>query len=130
MGDDVKFCQPHWDRLRQLVIDKGMESLISKSPEAAQSRVEEELEGVATAATYDPLLSAYWMLMARALEQGGDYLLCEKPGENLEYCPMCEVEAQGVKQFNKEGAAESWMDGCTDACLRYCRENNLLPRTQ
>ena len=66
-GRGVKFCPFHWARLKQLVMDKGMESLIAKTPEAAQSRVEEELEGTATTATYDPLLDANWMLTHSAL---------------------------------------------------------------
>lgn len=126
----MKFCRTHWDRLRQLVIDKGMVALISKDGEAAADRMVEELEGTATPLTYDPLLSAYWMLSGKALELGGLYLMGQKPGEGGEYCPMCEVEEQGVKYAGQPGDAEAWMDSCTDSCLVYCREQGLLPKPQ
>jgi hypothetical protein len=126
----MRFCQQHWDTLREMVISKGMGTLIAKSGEDVAARVQEELEGTATNATYDPLMSAYWGITNRALEMGGLYLMGRKPGDGEEYCPLCEVEEQGIRFESKPGAALAWMEGCTDSILVYCRENNLLPRAQ
>ncbi len=126
----MQFCQPHWNILKEMVISKGMGELIAKSGEELKARVVEELEGTATSATYDPLMAAYWSILGKALELGGIYLMFDKPGDGCEYCPLCEVEIQGVKVENKVGLAAEWMEGCTDAILVHCREQGLLPRLQ
>lgn len=130
----MKFCQPHWTALREMVIAKGMGELISKDGAAAAERMVEELEGTATNATYDPLMAAYWSIMGMALEKGGLYLMYSKPGDGADaeshYCPLCEVEEQGMKQESKSGAAVCWMEGCTDSILMFCREQGLLARPQ
>lgn len=128
----MRICQTHFKALKEKVIDKGMGALISYDGVAAHERMAAEMEGTATNATYDPLLAACWMLMGMALERGGFYLLGSKPGDSSdgEYCPLCEVEAAGVKLDGKAGAAEEWLEGSTDCVLIYCRENNLLARPQ
>ncbi len=127
----MKFCPVHWAALRDMVIGKGMGALIAKDGTAVAERVMEELEGVATPATYDPLMAAQWMLTGMALKNGGMYLMGQKPGDgDGEYCPLCEVESAGIKLEGKEGLASEWMEGCTDSVLIYCRENGLLSRPQ
>lgn len=126
----MKFCPLHWNALREMVIAKGMGDLIRMHDTIAAidvpkpSVVVEEL----LSQDYDPLAGAYWALMAQALHFGGDYLLFSKPGDGGFYCPLCEVEIQGLEQENKAGLAQNWLEGCTDSVLVYCRENNLLSK--
>jgi len=127
----VKFCPIHWSALRDMVIGKGMGALISKDGAAAADRLVEELEGVATPATYDPLMASYWMIMGMAIKNGGLYLMGTKQGDgDGEYCPLCEVEEAGLRVESKSGLADEWLEGCTDAVLVYCREQNLLSKPQ
>lgn len=126
----MKFCQPHFGELKKLVISKGMGGLIESDEDAVAERARAEVDGTAMTDTYDPLMAAHWMLIGRAFELGGFYLLESKPGDgDGHYCPMCEVEEQGTLQ-DLPGAAQHWMEGCTDAVLIYCRENGLLSKPQ
>ncbi len=127
----MKFCTPHWAALRDRIIGKGMGALIAENGRAAAERMVEELEGVATPATYDPLMASYWMIMGMAIKHGGLYLMGTKPGDgDGEYCPLCEVEEAGLRIESKAGLADEWMEGCTDSVLVYCREQGLLGKPQ
>ena len=125
----MKFCQPHWTALREMVIEKGMGALIVSAGVDAPSRALIDLLKD-TETRDDPLMTSYWALSGRALAIGGLYLMGVRPGDGGEYCPMCEVEEQGLRFESRPGAAQAWMEGCTDSVLVYCRENNLLPRAQ
>ena len=122
----MRFCQRHWDALRAAVRARGLDHLVGKSGREALERARDELAGTATDATYDPLLAAHNMILGRALEGGGLYLLTG------DYCPVCEAVAH--KDDSPNGAAltveqaESyWIDGPADAVLAYCREHGLAP---
>lgn len=115
----MKFCQQHWDRLRAVVKEKGMEPLIAKSAEAAMERMQEEAAGTQTPATFDPLMSCHWMIANNALQAGGLYLMTG------DFCPLCEL----VKN-TKIGMDEQWIESATEAALAYCREHKLLPGVQ
>lgn len=112
----MKFCQPHWGSLRAAIDARGLAPLVAKSGQAAHANLVAELDGSADASNYDPLMSAHWMISGRALELGGLYLL------NGEYCPLCEVE-----EHTKPGAAQEWIEGCTDSVLAHCRKLGLVP---
>lgn len=113
-----------------MVVGKGMGGLIAKDSEAVRDRILSEFDHMDSLATYDPLMASYWMLMCMALQNGGLYLMGEKPGDGGEYCPLCEVEAAGVRVEGKAGLAVDWMEGCTDSVLVYCRDNGLLSKPQ
>ena len=124
----MKMCLPHWGALKTMIVDKGMGGLITVDAEAAHTQILEEIEGTASVATYDPLMAANWMLMGMAVKHGGLYLMYGKPGDGGEYCPLCEVEAAGVRFEDKAGLSVEWLEGCTDTILEYCRGQRLLPK--
>lgn len=118
----MKFCQPHWDKLREGVRERGLYHLVAKDGEAATGRVMAELQGTATDKTYDPLMAAHWMIFNRALEAGGIGLMGHNPNDpEGHYCPLCELgRALGPD------AETNWINGCLDSVLEFCREKGLV----
>lgn len=109
----MSFCQKHWDELRTGVETRGMMALVAPSGQAAIYRAKQELEGAATNSTYDPLMSAHWMIMSAVLEKGGL--------EVINLCPLCVVAEHGGDTIVAE-----WVKGCLDSVLEYVKENKLL----
>lgn len=117
---DMKFCQPHWDKLREAIKARGMWHLVAKSGEAAVERMKAELQHGAAASddTWDPLMNCHWMILGRSLELGGLYLMGRDDAGN-DYCPVCEAVKHGQSETN-------WIEGPAEASLSYAREHNLL----
>ena len=118
----MKFCQKHWDRLRDVIKAKGMAHLIAKNGQTAAKNIVKELEGKLGADDYDPLMACHWLIMERALECGGLYLL------NDDYCPLCEA-IKHTPVDDDTDIADEWIDGCTDAVKEHCIKIGALPKT-
>lgn len=110
----MKFCMPHWNALREAIRSRKMWVLVAPNGLAASRRIQDELDGVETDATYDPLMAAHWMISNKALEYGGLYLMTG------DYCPLCEVAVHGP-----DGIAEEWINGCTDSILEYVKSKHM-----
>lgn len=112
----MKMCLPHWDALKDAIKERGMWPLVTESGEAATKRAVSEMENKATNETYDPLMSANFMIWNAALRTGGLYLMTG------DYCPLCEADKHGAP-----GTASEWIRGCTDSVRGYCLEHGLMP---
>ena len=97
-----------------------MGQLIARSGEAAVERARGELDGTATDATYDPLMAAHWMIVARITELGGLYLMTG------DYCPICEAVKGHSHTMTPEEVEAHYIDGPADAVLTYCRDHGLV----
>lgn len=112
----MKFCQPHWDRLRAAIETRGLMPLVARDGREAIARLKDEIEGSADKATFDPLMAAHNMILARCTELLGLYLY------SGDYCPVCEICKPGTYP---EPAPESrwksnedyFIDGPADAVL-------------
>lgn len=105
----MRFCQTHWDRLRDALEERGLAELIAKDGERAAANLVNEAEtGEATLANYDPLMRAHWAIVGNATRMLGEragpstvaYLMladdvpedvCELPGANGRTWPRCPV---------------------------------------
>lgn len=66
-GELLKWCQPHWDSLRNAIQQKGMFEFVSKGGAAAASAMVEELKGEnVDACGFDPLMRAWSMTIRSA----------------------------------------------------------------
>lgn len=83
----MKFCQPHWEMLRQAVRDQGMWELVAQSGEECAQRTVSQLEEGAQPANFDPLMQLHWMIVNRVSEKP-DMLMFLMSGD---HCPMCEA---------------------------------------
>lgn len=131
----MKFCQHHWDMLRQAIKDRGMESLVPTSGAEAEARMAEVAAGNASA--FDPLMACHWMIVNRAVEFGGLYLIMAKP-DGGDFCPVCEamehtapVDSEG-KPWTKADTESHWINGPADCALSEARKLHLIqnPRLQ
>lgn len=116
----MKYCQPHWDALRDAIERRGLSHLVAKSGEAAARRARAEIEGTATDRTFDPLMAAHNMVLAKVTEMGGLYLFTG------EYCPVCEAMKGHAAHATPEETERHYTEGPADAVLQYCRENGLV----
>lgn len=109
----MRFCEDHWQRIREEVKRQGMADLISPSGKVAATRDVANLtnQGRRTLATFDPLMGAHWGIVTNVFDYlrraGGDplYILTanneadeshtsrssftEEDGGH--YCPLCEI---------------------------------------
>jgi hypothetical protein len=125
----MKMCQPHWDKIIAAVKDRNMWSLVSANAETAVENIKADIEG--DAAAFDPLLACNFMVMNRALEMGGLYLM------GGDYCPICEAmkHQDGLKDEKGEtwDAARietHWIDGPANLAMSIARDKGLLPKEQ
>jgi hypothetical protein len=122
----MKMCQSHWDKIIAAIKERGLWHLVAQSGEEAVTNLQKEAAG--EACNYDPLMAVNNMIFARAIEQGGLYLMA------ADYCPICEVmkyHAGGVDADGKTWTAEMiethWVDGLADIALDVCRDLKLMP---
>jgi hypothetical protein len=124
-------CQPHWDQLREAIQAKGMFHLVARSGQEAIARIGAELNNQPTA--HDPLISCNFMILSKAVEVGGLYLMGKSP-DGGEYCPLCELVANsGEDEYRSRctcpggfrDAATCWIDGSTDSEMEHCRSLGL-----
>lgn len=84
-----RWCQPHWDMMREEVKARGMEPLVSGNGEIAAMKMVGELkEGLAgneeQREDFDPLLRVFWMIENRTIEMIGLVSMTRDFG-----CPIC-----------------------------------------
>lgn len=107
----VKFCQPHWDRLRLAVEQKGLGSLVSESGEKAASNLVDEHNHGRTIDNFDPLMGAHNAIVANVLG-------ILKPGPALEVmtadvCPLCYANEAHEATCTEPGCTvtyDDWID--------------------
>lgn len=116
----MKICQSHWDKLKAKVREAGMWHLVSADAQSAIERLKKELREEET--VFDPLMACNNLISGHAIQAGGLYIMGRNE-DGSEYCPLCEVDKN--KTLLGEDS-DAWIDHATEACLRYCDENNLL----
>lgn len=119
----LRWCQPHWDALREAIDARGLTPWVSKGGEMAAKRVAAELGGQGDARGFDPLLRAWSMMNTRIVGITG----------NLFDCPLCQVQHHVDECRDPKCTAEppqAYIDGCTDSLLAYARELGLVPKEQ
>ncbi len=91
----MKFCMPHWDALRKAIDDRGLGSLISERGEEVSSKLTRELSDGPSIDTFDPLMSAHFMIMDNAMKTlsnigSNPMILMANDPEHPEWeCPIC-----------------------------------------
>ncbi len=118
----MKFCQPHWNRLKTAIESRGLGHLIAANGRDAHARAVGELKGENTLSDYDPLMSAHWQISSRAIEILGLGLMTG------DYCPVCEVlkDYPPIPPGHRYADNESyWIDGPADSALDFCRAQGI-----
>lgn len=130
----MKWCQPHWDALRDGVKARKMWRFVPETGEEALENTVLELQGAGV--TFDPLSGAMWQLTNQVLE---NYARSGHPNAIAmfgapDWCPMCDVQSSfewwDDPARNTEGKpkppnaldAQGWIDGKLDGALDYVKK--------
>lgn len=131
----MKWCQHHWDMLRDGIKARRMWHFVPESGQEAAENIVLELEGHGTA--FDPLMGAMWQLTERVLENIKD---SSGPLEALgafgdpEWCPMCTVQKsydwfddpeqnkEGLKRGEHHLDAQEWIGLKLDSAVTYVKQ--------
>ncbi|HXN30594.1 MAG TPA: hypothetical protein VN894_01985 [Polyangiaceae bacterium] len=127
----MKFCVPHWEKLRANIKERGLFDLVAKSGEEIHGRMVAELESGPTKTTFDPLMGAHNMIVRRVLDTVGlDLMLSNEDGS--EKCPICYIAAGHAAQCKdptcKVDAAwyERWLGLAADDALTEAKRLGLV----
>ena len=121
----MKYCHPHWDELRQAILDAGLGHLIAANGREALARTVAELKGKATVADFDPLMVAHNMVMERATQYFG--LALFTPNEDgSEKCPVCLLLTVPDTQGRDRAALEQHYSGdLADFMYEECKKMGI-----
>lgn len=125
----MKICQPHWNKLRAAIKDRGIDHLGAKSGKEAVEDALTELRGGEQ--DFDPAMACNNMIWSQGLKMGGLYLMGTKD-DGSEYCPICEAldKMSPPPGSTREDCERWWIDGPADAALEECRRRGLVPGKQ
>lgn len=114
----MKFCLPHWDKLRKAISDRGLDSLNSKGGQEAAERMQK--------GAFDPLMNAHNAIVGNALDhQGGGFALMTANEDGSDRCPLCYLasmcpECQPCEHFEK------WIEFAADEQKKAALSLGLL----
>jgi hypothetical protein len=116
--------------------------LVSQDGVEAIERLSEELHGEGDERRLDPLIRANIMIVSKALEGGGLYLIGEPPegaGTDGHYCPVCEGikfrnsyrdshpdDPNAPPEMSEEEAFDYWINKPVSAVHGYLREIGVI----
>lgn len=115
----MRFCQEHWDALRQAIDARGLGDLVAPDGEVAMAQLVDQLrrgergeEETVTAVNYDPLMSAHWAIVNNLAEVarthgGSEAALFIMVGD---CCPLCFANEQYERHCTEEGCTFSYDD--------------------
>lgn len=102
----MKFCQPHWDKLRAAIEARGLTPLVSVGGASAVEKTVEQLKtGRETLDNYDPLMAAHWAIAGNLMRLLGPSALYLMSGGDED--PM-EVEKIAEPALREKYAGKTW----------------------
>lgn len=123
----MKFCQDHWDELREKIIENGLGHLISKSGEEAMAKLRPDRNFIFP----DPLLDAHNRLIGRAMEAFGLWIMSPDDAGN-ERCPMCELNKTAsvnmVPPVPYKTFSEFWYAGLLKFMVKEYTDKGFIKR--
>lgn len=92
----MKFCDRHWDTLREGIKGVRLDHLVMNDRETAALQLKNTVDtGGYTRANFDPLMAAHWMIVnniARLVHgAGGNLLVLMTPDPPCGGCPLCYI---------------------------------------
>jgi hypothetical protein len=137
----MKWCQKHWDALRDGVKARGLEQFGAQDGREALENEVLALKGAGSA--FDPLMGSHWQLRSEVLD---NVAKSQGPGAALsclgapDWCPMCAIQESfdwwddpakntiGSQRPPNAGDAQAWIDRKLDAAARYAAEQGFIGR--
>lgn len=129
----MKFCEPHWGRLREAIDKRGLSALVAEGGEAAAKNLAAEIAEGPTIDNFDPLMSAHnaiWgnaMSALKAIGANPLMILAANPEHPEWECPICCMNwcsAEHDRTCTVEGCTkprgltyDDWIDRAADDAL-------------
>lgn len=110
----MKYCQKHWDQLKDSIKKYGIWSMVSSDAIEALRRQQATTQ---TKENFDPLMACSIQVYQRALRLLGFYMLNE-----VEICPVCELieKIPDSKGRTKEELELHYSDELVASCHEFC----------
>ena len=136
----MKFCQTHWNNLRQAIKARGLWDMVAGSGEEAVQQAKDQLGGKEqTKENFDPLMAAHWTICNNAMDTlkriGANplALLTQPPEDHPEWeCPLCYLNYLSAEHDRtcmdpnctktKGLTFDIWIDKAADGVLEYVKE--------
>ena len=84
----MKFCQTHWDKLKEAIREAGIYGFAASSSDQIAAKMVKEIDAGASKSTFDPLMNGYLAILSNALDAAG--LQVMGPNEDgSDRCPLC-----------------------------------------
>ena len=138
----MKFCQRHWDVMREAVETRGLTPLVASSGKSAADNLADELARGPSTDNFDPLMAMHWNIASNLLEKlgpNGLYLLSagdEDPidvaqlasplkakyaGKTWPRCPLCYANTAHEISCRETRCMLSRVDGW-DICIEWAAD--------
>lgn len=128
-GGRVKFCQSHWDKLRQGITDRGLWQFVATSGEGVFAKLVAESEKGLETSNFDPLMYASMALVSSVMS--GTPVGLELMVDNADgspRCPICYVQKEHDKNCTDTGCEpyETWIGLAADAALAKAKSLGMV----
>lgn len=107
----MNWCQPHWDKLREAIAERGLSKFGAQTGEQAAADLAAQVEGKET--DFDPLMGSWMQINQQMLRDVGARALMQ--------CPLCILVEDGQPHL-----VDNWINGVTDSALKYALEQGLI----
>lgn len=100
----MKFCQPHWDKLRVGIAEAGMDGLVAKDGVQAAAQLASGIQSGSTASNFDPLMAAHNMILSNAMNLlGQEALVLFTDDDQGPKCPLCYLTKIHLERCTEPG---------------------------
>lgn len=122
----MKFCGPHWERLKRALADRGLAPFIATTSADLGRRLQADLEGgAAPAVTFEPLMGAHNAILENTLRVAGLEPMAPK-ADGGEWCPVCYLMTCQCGDPECPKRFEGWIERAADDMLAEARRLNLV----
>ena len=125
----MQMCQPHWDKLRAAIDERGLSALVARDGRAAAERVKREIEGTDGPDDFDPLMSSMWAIFNNATATIEGHAPSPEEGARAalsfmaaDICPLCELNALHERDCREEDCTfsyDGWIGRAADDAAAY-----------
>lgn len=147
----MKFCESHWQKLRNAIEARGLTPFIAKDGTVAAAQMAKQVEEQRSGKhTFDPLMQAHWAVAGNVMDYIGAtgnnplYLMTSGPedpvvghagyeGRTWSRCPLCyinlahEISCTDPKcQLDKQAGYDWMVDRAAEDSLASAREFGLV----
>lgn len=125
----MKFCQPHWEKLRAAIDERGLTHLVAHGGEQAARNLVAETRDGPSIQTFDPLMAAHNAIWFHAMQTPVGMALMFANEDGSQRCPICfprDEHAKGCPGPPEcaitPASFESWIDLAADDAKHAAEE--------